>query len=94
MRREVQQALRLDVSQRLAAVKAKISNELSYRTALPSTAEGRPGLEACVTADVGRIELSDLYAHDSYLRLYVKITGQAALYLPCPASVPNTTVTK
>jgi hypothetical protein len=89
LRREVKQALRLDISQRLAAVKTRISSELNYRTPLLSTSEGRPGLEACVTADVGRIELSDLYAHDSYLRLYVKVTGQAAAYLPCPASVIN-----
>ncbi len=94
LRREVQQALRLDISQRLAAVKDRIASELNYRTSLTPTAEGRPGLEACVAADIGRIELSDLYAHDSYLRLYVKIYGQAAMYLPCPASVPNPTAPK
>jgi hypothetical protein len=42
------------------------------------------GPEACVQASVGRVEVTDVFAHDAYLRLYVKVSAQSAAYLPCP----------
>ncbi|MCU0664298.1 MAG: DUF4403 family protein [Myxococcota bacterium] len=87
IRRQVQQALRLDISLRLAAVKETLSQRLTYVFDIPGSAPGGQPLRGCVQAKVGRIELSDLYAHDSYLRLYVKAIGQAAAYVPCPRSV-------
>lgn len=84
IRREVQQALRVDISQRLSAIKRTLSDKLTYVFDLPSSVPGALPMKGCVRATVGRIELSDLYAHDSYLRLYVKVHGQAAAYVPCP----------
>jgi hypothetical protein len=43
-----------------------------------------PGPEGCVKADIGRVEIAGLFAHDSYLRMYVKVSARSAAYLPCP----------
>jgi hypothetical protein len=90
IRREVQQALRIDVSQRLAAIKHSLSDKLTYVFELPGGSPGTPPMTGCVQAKVGRIELSNFYAHDSYLRFYVKAIGQAAAHVPCPAQVLET----
>lgn len=90
IRREVRQALRVDVSSRLAAVKDTLSKQLTYIFEVPRGEESDPPMQGCVQAKVGRIELTDLYAHDSYLRFYVKAFGQASAYVPCPPEVLKT----
>ena len=79
MRQQVRQALRLDIGARLQAVRQKFSKDLVVRHQLSAT-----GPEACVKADVGRIEVTNVFAHDAYLRMYVKVSAQSAAYLPCP----------
>ena len=76
----VRKALRLDLSDRMSSLKQKLTDALSVRT---SVAEGVP--ELCTRADVGRIEISDIQAHDAYMRVYVKTTALASAYLPCPS---------
>jgi hypothetical protein len=39
--------------------------------------------------DLGRVEVSDVFAHDAYLRLYVQATASAAAYLPFPADLAD-----
>jgi hypothetical protein len=82
MRQKIRQALRLDLSARLAAVKERFSRDLSFAE-LAAGSELPPG---CLRAEVGRIEVSGIHAHDSYLRLYVKVTARASVYLPCPST--------
>ncbi len=85
MRRQVRQALRVDIGSRLRAVRARLSSELTFaQPARPGNPAGPAVPRACLRADVGKIEVSGIYAHDSYMRLYVKVTAQAAAYLPCP----------
>ena len=79
LRKQVRQALRLDIGARLQAVREKLSKELMVRQQINGS-----GPEACVQASVGRIEVTNIYAHDAYLRLYVKVSAQSAAYLPCP----------
>jgi hypothetical protein len=76
IRDQARQALRLDIGARLSQVRAKMSSELSF--------DGGAG-QGCLKAQVHRIEVTGVHAHASYLRLYVALTGQAAMYLPCPA---------
>jgi hypothetical protein len=74
----VRAALRLDIGARLQAVREKLGKDLMVRHQLNG------GPEACVKASVGRIEVTDVFAHDAYLRMYVKVSAQSAAYLPCP----------
>ncbi len=78
MRKQVRQALRLDIGARLQAVREKLGKDLMVRQQVNG------GPEACVQASVGRIEVTNIFAHDAYLRLYVKVSAQSAAYLPCP----------
>jgi hypothetical protein len=73
IRDEARAALRLDLGERLRAVREKLSTELEV-------GDG----QGCLKADAGKIEVTGVYAHGSYLRLYVAMTGRAAVYMPCP----------
>ena len=85
IRDQARAALHLDITDRLRQVQAKLSTELSFGDA---TAPGAPAAPAsqrgCVRAAVNRFEVASVYAHPSYLRLYLNVVGQAAAYLPCP----------
>lgn len=72
VREQARSALRVDVSERLAAVKDKLSTELSFSEDL-----------GCVRAQVLRTEVRGIYPHPSFLRIYVDVDAQAGLYLPC-----------
>jgi hypothetical protein len=78
MRKQARDALRLDIGARIAEVRDKVTKDLVMRQKLSG------GPEACVRADLGRIEVSNIFAHDTYLRLYIKVTASASAYLPCP----------
>jgi hypothetical protein len=73
IRDQARQALRLDIGERLASVRNKLSSELSFGNG-----------QGCVRANVSKIEVSGVYPHANYLRLYVGITAQASVFLPCP----------
>jgi hypothetical protein len=73
IRDDARAALRLDLGQRLKAVRDKLSTELEF-------GDG----QGCLKADAGKIEVTGVHAHGSYLRLYVAMTGRAAVYMPCP----------
>ncbi|HEY3445832.1 MAG TPA: DUF4403 family protein [Myxococcales bacterium] len=71
IRDQARQALRLDLGERLGAVRAKVSGDFQFN----------PG---CLRSDVARIEVTGIYPHGSYLRIYVAATAQASVYVPCP----------
>ena len=75
IRDQAREALRLDIGDRLRQVQDKLSTELSF---------GDAPQAGCVRAKVNRVEVGPVYAHASYLRLYVGVTAQAAAYVPCP----------
>src|SRR5205823_887873 len=60
LKRQVRQALRLDIGARLLSVRNKLQSELSI-----PPAPGGTGQKGCLRADVGRIEVSGIYAHDT-----------------------------
>jgi hypothetical protein len=72
IRDQARQALRVDVSERLAAVKDKLSTELSFSEDL-----------GCVRGQVLRTEVTGVYPHPTFLRIYVQVDAQVGLYLPC-----------
>jgi hypothetical protein len=72
IRDQARQALRVDVSERLAAVKDKMSTELSFSEDM-----------GCVRGQVLRTEVTGVYPHPTFLRIYVQVDAQLGLYLPC-----------
>lgn len=78
IKRQAREALRLDIGARLQTVRAKVTKDLVVKQRINN------GPEACVHADLGRVEVTDVFAHDAYLRLYVKVAASTAAYLPCP----------
>jgi hypothetical protein len=71
IRDQARHALRLDLGARLADARAKVSGDRQLG----------PG---CLRSDVARIEITGVYPHATYLRVYVAITAQTSVYLPCP----------
>jgi len=72
IRDQARQALRVDVSERMAAVKDKLSTELSFSEDM-----------GCVRGQVLRTEVTGVYPHPTFLRIYVQVDAQVGLYLPC-----------
>jgi hypothetical protein len=77
IRDQARAALRLDIGERLTAVKQKLSSDLSF-------ADGT----GCLRADTNKIEVTGVHPHGNYLRVYVAVTAQASVYLPCPSAPP------
>jgi hypothetical protein len=73
IRNQARAALRLDLSERLAPVRAQLSTGMEF-------GDG----QGCLKADAGKIEVTGVHVHGSYLRMYVAVTGRAALFVPCP----------
>jgi hypothetical protein len=74
IRDQARDALHLDIGDRLAEVRAKLSTDLSFGDA-----------QGCLRSNVSRIEVTSVNPHPTYLRIYVSITAQASVYLPCPS---------
>jgi hypothetical protein len=72
IRNQARAALRLDIGERLRAVKDKLSTNLSFGYG-----------QGCLKANADKIEVTGVHAHGSYLRVYVAVTGRASAYLPC-----------
>jgi len=72
IRDQARQALRVDISERLAAVKDKLSTEMSF-----SEDQG------CVRGQVLRSEVTGVHPHATFLRIYVQVDAQLGLYMPC-----------
>ncbi len=78
IKRQARDALRLDIGARLQTVRSKVTKDLVAKQQING------GPQACVHADLGRVEVTDVFAHDAYLRMYVKVAASTAAYLPCP----------
>jgi hypothetical protein len=75
IRDQARQALRLDIGERLRAVRSKLSSDISF-------GDG----QGCLRADASKIEVTGVHPHAGYLRVYVAVTAQAGVYLPCLSS--------
>jgi hypothetical protein len=76
IRDQARAALRLDIGERLRAVRSKLSTDLAF-------ANGA----GCLQAEVSKVEVTGVHAHAGYLRLYATATARASAYVPCPAGV-------
>jgi hypothetical protein len=75
---EARRALRVDLTERLAAVRAKLSSDLSFSTPI-----------GCIVGQVDKLELAELHPHGSYLRVHGLVTGRAAASMPCAGPLPS-----
>lgn len=75
IRDQARAALHLDIGDRLAEVRNKLSTDLSFGDN-----------QGCLRSTVSKIEVTGVHTHQGYLRVYVALTGQASVYLPCPPS--------
>jgi hypothetical protein len=73
IRDQAQQALRVDLAERLAGAKDKMGRELSFD-------DGR----GCVQASVLRTEVTGIHPHKGFLRIYAQVWAQVSLSMPCP----------
>jgi hypothetical protein len=74
---EARKALRLDLTERLRAVRSKLSSELTFGSA-----------QECFVGRVDKLELSELHAHQQYMRVNIVVTAQASASLPCASKLP------
>jgi len=77
IRDQARQALRLDLTERLRAVKDKVSSELTFASG-----------NTCFKADLDKVEMLSANPHGSYLRIYVAVTAHANATMPCAAGPP------
>ncbi|HEY1586894.1 MAG TPA: DUF4403 family protein, partial [Polyangia bacterium] len=75
IRDQAREALHLDIGDRLAEVRKKLSSDLSFGDN-----------QGCLRAQVAKIEVTGVHTHQGYLRVYVALTGQASVYMPCPTT--------
>jgi hypothetical protein len=75
IRDQARDALHLDIGDRLGEVRRKLSSDLSFGDN-----------QGCLRSNVSKIEVTGVHTHQGYLRVYVALTGQASVYLPCPTT--------
>lgn len=80
IRDQARAALRLDVGQRLRAIREQLSTELTFGVS-----------NGCFQGAVDKVEVTGVHTHGTYLRVYVAVTGRASASMPCPAGVLPTT---
>ncbi|HLK41064.1 MAG TPA: DUF4403 family protein [Polyangiaceae bacterium] len=75
IRDEARQALRLDIGERLREARDKWGGDLTF------------GFDrGCFQGNVDRVEVTGVYPHAAYLRVYVTVTARSRLTMPCPAA--------
>jgi len=76
-------ALRLDLGDRLKKVRAALEEDLTFGNK-----------DACFRACLDKLEVASVFAHGTYVRMYVTATGRAGATLPCASpevAVPGAT---
>jgi hypothetical protein len=72
IREQCRAALRLDIGARLQEARSKLGDGLTF------------GAErGCFRGDVDRVEVTGVYPHAAYLRVYVAVTARARVSVPC-----------
>lgn len=69
---DARKALRLDLTERLREVRAKLSADLTFGSA-----------KECFVGRVDKLELTELHAHQQYMRVNIVVTARASASLPC-----------
>ncbi len=73
IRDQARAALRLDIGERLKAVREKLSTDLTFGNG-----------QGCLRAQTHKITVDGVHVHGSYMRVYVTANASASVYMPCP----------
>jgi hypothetical protein len=73
IRDQARQALTLDLGERFRAVRERLSTDTPFDEGL-----------GCARTQVSKIAVTGVYPHAAYLRVYLSLTAQGSVYLPCP----------
>jgi hypothetical protein len=77
IRDQARAALRLDLGERLRDARDKLGDELTFGSD-----------SGCFHGQVDRVEVTGIHAHAGYLRVYVAVTAQARITVPCGSAIP------
>ena len=77
IRDDARQALRLDIGDRLRDVREKLGEGLTFASD-----------RGCFEGSVDAIQVTGVYPHAAYLRVYVAVTARARLTMPCAVRSP------
>lgn len=72
IRDQARAALRLDIGARVKQAEDKLGDSLTFGDK-----------DGCFHGDVDRVEVTGVYPHGGYLRVYVAVTGRARAEVPC-----------
>jgi hypothetical protein len=72
IRDQARAALRLDIGARVKEAREKLGDSLTFGDA-----------SGCFHGDIDRFEVTGVYPHAGYLRVYVAVTGRARAEVPC-----------
>ncbi|MCU0700350.1 MAG: DUF4403 family protein [Myxococcaceae bacterium] len=75
IRDQARAALTLDLGERFRAVRERLSTDTPFDENL-----------GCARTNVSKIAVTGVYPHAAYLRVYLSLTAQGSVYLPCPGS--------
>ncbi len=78
IRDQARSALRLDLGERLRQVRAGLADDLTFG-----------GKNACFRGEIDKLEVASVFAHGTYLRVYVHVTGRATATIPCSQPTPD-----
>lgn len=76
IRDQARAALKLDLTERFSSVRQRLSTDTPFEDL------------GCARTSVAKIAVTGVHPHGSYLRVYVSVTAQGAVYLPCPTVAP------
>lgn len=76
IRDQARAALRLDIGARVKQARDKLGDSLVFGTK-----------DGCFHGAVDRIEVTGVYPHAGYLRVYIAVTARARADVPCPQSM-------
>jgi hypothetical protein len=74
IRDDARRALRLDIGARLRQARDQLGQDLTFGND-----------KGCFHGDVDRVEVTGVYPHAAYLRVYVAVTARARVSMPCSA---------
>jgi hypothetical protein len=81
IRDQARAALRLDIGARVKEARDKLGDALTFSGGGGDGGGGGNG--GCFQGNVDRIEVTGVYPHAGYLRVYIAVTGRARADVPC-----------
>lgn len=82
IRDQARAALKLDLTERFSSVRQRLSTDTMVEDL------------GCARTSVAKIAVTSVHPHASYLRVYVSVTAQGSVYLPCPTVAPAAVSTR